>query len=109
MMKFKTDKLREEFIKLDPRIKRITEALDAILYAKYGIHAIITSVYREDQKSPHHYYRAVDVRSRDLKATACVFLEAIINVMFPYDNGFYKTVIHHNAGSGYHFHIQVKG
>ena len=109
MIKFKTDKLREEFIKLDPRAQRIAKVLDAILYAKYGIHAIITSVYREDQKSPHNYYRAVDVRSRDLNAKACVFLEAILNVIFPYNNGFYKTVIHHDAGSGYHFHIQVKG
>ena len=108
MINFKENILREEWIKLDSRVRKITNLMDAIMYLLYGVTVTVTSVYREDVHSTHHYYRAADIRSREIKEEECVYLSALINVIFPYGKGSHETVIYHDVGEGVHFHIQVK-
>ena len=108
MVYFKEGKLREEFHKLDSRVRKIAYVLSTLMDALHGEKATVTSVYREDVHSPHHFYRAIDLRSRDIKPEACVYLEAILNVIFPYEKEAHQTVIYHDSGQGIHFHIQVK-
>lgn len=108
MIYFKEDRLREEFLKVDPELKNIIEVFSAILRAIYNVKTIITSVYREDKHSPHYYYRAVDIRSEEMKPSECIETANIMNIIFKYGKGPFNTVIYHNAGSGWHFHLQVK-
>ena len=108
MIYFKQDSFSEEYKKLDLRVRKITEVLGSLMNALYGAETMITSVYREDIHSPHHYYRAVDVRARDIKDEGCVYLVALMNLIFPYKKGAHDTVIYHDVDQGWHFHIQVK-
>ena len=109
MIYFKHDRLREEFLKVDPGLKNIIGVFSSILSAIYKVRTVITSVYREEKHSPHYYYRAVDIRSEGMTPSECIELANIMNVIFKYGKGPFNTVIYHNAGSGWHFHLQVKG
>jgi len=108
LINFKENILREEWIKLDPRVRKITYLMNAIMDLLYGVNVTVTSVYRLDVHSTHHYYRAADIRSRDIKEEECVYLSALINIIFPYGKGAHETVMYHDVGEGAHFHVQVK-
>jgi len=100
--------MREEFSLVDKKLRRIVTAIDAVMDALYNEGAVITSVYRDDPRSTHYYYRAVDVRTRELSDEECMNIVYLMNLMFPYGKGAYQTVLYHNAGSGWHFHVQVR-
>ena len=108
MIYFKHDRQREEFLKVDPDLRNIIEVFSALLSAIYKVRTVITSVFREDKHSPHYYYRAVDIRSGDMKPTKCIELANIMNIIFKYGSGPYNTVLYHSVGTGWHFHLQVK-
>jgi len=108
MIYFKHDRLREEFLKVDPGLKNIIEVFSSILSAIYKVRTVITSVYREEKHSPHYYFRAVDIRSEAIKPTDCIEAANIMNVIFKYGSGPYNTVLYHSVGTGWHFHLQVK-
>jgi len=108
MVYFKYGTAREEYQKLGGKIRNILDVIDALMQALYGKDTIITSVYREDKKSPHHYYRAADVSTKGLEHEKCLHIKSLINLIFPYDKEYYQTVLYHNVGMGWHFHVQVK-
>lgn len=108
MIYYKEKYLKVEFEKLNDKLIAIMEAMSNLVEAKYGDDVTITSVYREDLKSSHMYFRAVDASVRLLEHKKCKYIEHLINIVFPYDKIYYQTAIYHNAGSGWHFHIQVK-
>ena len=108
MIRFKYDYLREEFHKLDQRIKDVVNVIDALMVGMHGIRAVITSVYRDIERSPHKYYRAVDISTLGLTHEECVFLGNIVSMIFPYKKNGFNTMIYHNVGQGWHFHVQVK-
>lgn len=108
MIYFKESYLREEFEKLNGRLIKILKVMDALLEMKFGIKMVITSVYRPDPESPHMYFRAADARPGDLEHKHCKYIEHLMNMVFLYDKDQYQTVIYHNRGSGWHFHVQVK-
>lgn len=108
MTYFQYGSTREEYLKLGKEIRNIIDVVDALLRALYEQDTIITSVYREDKNSPHHYYRAADVSTRGLGHKECRYIQSLINIIFPYDREHYQTVLYHNVGLGWHFHVQVK-
>lgn len=108
MIYFKEDSLREEYPKLREEIKEILEVMDSLMKALYGYRMVITSIYRNEIGSTHYYYRAADVRTLGLEHSKCKHLENLINFILPYDKDHYQTVVFHNSGSGWHFHVQVK-
>jgi len=108
MLYFKYGSTKEEYLELGKEIRSILDVIDALMQALYGHGTIITSVYREDKNSPHYYYRAADVSTKGLGHGKCRYIQNIINIIFPYDREHYQTVIYHDAGSGWHFHVQVK-
>lgn len=108
MINFKENILREEWLRLDLRVRKITYLMKVIMDLLYGVSLTVTSVYRLDVHSPHYFYRAVDIRSRDIKPEECVYLAALVNIIYPYGKGAHETVMYHDSGDGVHFHIQVK-
>ncbi len=108
MVLFKKSELKEEYSTLDKRVRKIVDVMSALMAALHNEQLTVTSVYREDIHSPHHYLRAVDIRSRYMKPEACVYMEVILNLIFPYKKGAHQTVMYHDVGYGFHFHIQVK-
>ena len=108
MIYFKENNMRNEFLLLKKELKNIVYVIDAVMTAMFKKETGVTSVYREDPKSPHHYYRAIDLRSRDLKDEQCMELINYMNLMFPYGKKQFQTMICHDSGPGLHFHVQVK-
>jgi len=108
MLLFNAEFLREEFDLVDRKLNKIVNATATIKEVLFEKNTVVTSVYRDDPDSTHYYYRAVDLRSRDLTEKQCKKLEKIINQLFPYGKKPYQTMLYHNSGSGWHFHIQVR-
>ncbi|MCG7851486.1 MAG: hypothetical protein MIO92_03085 [Methanosarcinaceae archaeon] len=108
MITFKKKRMEEEFALVDRKLQKIVFAMEAVMDALYEKTLVITSVYRDNYRSTHYYYRAVDIRSSDLTHEQCMDMTRALNLIFPYGKAAYETVLYHNAGSGWHFHVQIK-
>ena len=108
MLYFKEYKMREEFDLTDRSLQKIVNTISVIIDVLFEAKTTITSVFRDDPDSVHYYYRAVDIRSRELTSRQCQKLVTVVNTIFPYGKGRFETMLHHDAGSGWHFHVQVK-
>ncbi|MFQ6609323.1 MAG: hypothetical protein ACE5D7_00845 [Fidelibacterota bacterium] len=62
MIIFKTGDLEPQFDLLDERLRHIVFALAGFVDHEFGKDFIITSLYRDDAKSVHHWWRGCDFR-----------------------------------------------
>lgn len=88
-MLFKSEKQRKEFELLNPNAQVVAFAGDAYMQHYFGIHLIITSVYRGNSGT-HKAYNAFDSRNNMTKKQGDQ-LVAYINSRFKYGNG-YQTI-----------------
>ena len=83
-------------------------ALALWCYTRWS-HFTITSGYRDGDPGVHGQWpcRGLDVRSRDFPNPGKLAADA--NSLWIYDPHrlHKKCVVYHNAGSGFHFHLQV--
>ena len=92
-----------------PRIWTIYEKLETYCIVNCT-HAKITSTWRRKTTDSgiHELGRAIDVVPvHPLRFHVCERIRDLINWEFEYDEH-RKTCLWHNAGSGYHWHIQIK-
>ena len=108
MLYFKEYKMREEFDLTDRSLQKIVNAISVITDVLFEAKTTLTSVFRDEPDSVHYYYRAVDIRSYHLTPGQCKKLVTVVNKIFPYGKGRFETMLYHDAGSGWHFHVQVK-
>ena len=122
-LKFKTEKQRRELYsgKADPRLLRLVAFIALWAFRKYGRSPEITEVYRtEDEqralypndaakKSVHQFWRGCDVVVRGLDPSHHREIRDTVNLFFPYGKPIHRTCIYHDAGSGWHLHLQVRG
>ena len=64
---FKSDKLRADFEKISPRLQALILAAGSIMYHRYGVTLVVTSLMRADKKSVHGYGNGVDFRTKIVK------------------------------------------
>lgn len=109
MIKFKYDILKDEFTLADPRTRSVVEDFEW-LSGEFNKDPMITSIFRDDS-AVHKAGRAIDLR--DEHAGTYLYTEDERLALVHYINALYprsdnkKTCIHHDAGTGHHFHIQV--
>lgn len=109
----------------------IIEHLNERFQVDLGTDLVITMIYRtqEEQddiyigktrngipyitkpwKSPHQYYHAVDIRSRELTKEEIKSAVDALNAEYNSDNYYKFTALCHDVGLGDHFHINfIKG
>lgn len=114
----KYKRLEGEFEHLHCKLQAIVLWFSRFLYTNYACLPIWTSFYRKGSRGVHGYLRGADASRRvvDLRTPGerrlLTYREALaiklkVNSRFPYTKT-KKTCIYHNAGSGLHFHIQVR-
>jgi hypothetical protein len=115
---FLTDRIRQEWESpnLDKTLRNITE--DASIHAAQilGWHPTITCIWRaqgEDQAlggtGIHYYWRAIDLRTKDVSQPQVDALVAYVNGRYVYDATRPQKVVAYGKphGSGPHLHLQV--
>lgn len=119
-MKFVTVEVQNEWLKADPRLKRLMAAVDAYSQWRWGIEVTVTDVLRNDPNSPHFSGRACDLRVIDaFDEPMRAHLRDWTNLSFPYGPGsdLYGTCKYERKGqinpngsvaTGDHFHFQVR-
>jgi hypothetical protein len=119
-MQFKTSWIKEQWPKVDHRIRIILSFVDFYVKMKYGFEIVVTCLLRTQQeqyaiygpdykkKSVHQYGRGGDFRCKDWPQHAIDDVKALLEKI-PDGKGNYKTVLVHKAKNGeIHFHVQVK-
>lgn len=103
--------------RLYPKLKKMVIVLAQLLHEK-GYPCVITSIFREDG-GIHNDWRAVDVRSQNLKPEDAEAIRAAMNKRYPYglksDGAPGETVppLDHQAAQAVqavtapHFHVQI--
>jgi len=118
----KTQRIHDELHsgKVALRLIAILVAVTLYIIATYRTIPEITEIFRTDAeqraiypdkpdpKSVHQYWRGIDIVVRGLGAQEHRQIRDWINHRFPYGKGNYKTCKYHDAGTGYHLHLQVK-
>lgn len=124
MIKFKTDRIKNEFDwkKIKPKLIRLIELISLYVELKYKKNILITglirtqaeqdSIYKNNPKykkkpwrSVHEFGRGGDLRSWTFTKEQIADIKKFAN-MIPYRKG-KNTCVVHNVGRGIHFHFQV--
>lgn len=126
-IKFKTDRVCNEFEELQDKNYYLEDLInDVAQYCKkeFDKNITITMIYRTDEeqdniykdneryqfkkfKSPHQFWQAVDLRSRDFTEEEITQLVDYINKKYNVQNYYKWTAKNHEVnGHGEHFHIQ---
>jgi len=96
---------------LQPEIWDVFDLLE-VLCIDNGTHAKITSTWRPKttDSGVHEAGRAIDaVPLKALPFDICIKIRDEINQRVKYGDGSKPTCLYHDAGSGYHWHLQTKG
>ena len=112
-MKFKSDRERDEFDRAPVILKLVANEFES-LSKRFGIEPTITRILSpvSGESGVHQDYRAIDFRDYcDGKHTYTmderIAIVAMINALYPRNDGF-KVAIHHKIeGSVDHFHLQI--
>lgn len=118
-IKFRSNSLYMEFLnqkRTDPRVRSL--ALELALYVKLlGSELEVTQIgrtkrsqvriYGYDRKSGHRERpsRAIDFSGRNISRE--IINKLVEHFKFYLDLGYYYSLIYHDVGAGYHFHLQV--
>lgn len=120
-LQFKSQREKDEFLKVSPRVQALTLLTAFKMRQNYKYQAVVTSIFRtpEEQeglikagnpavaRSPHSQWRAVDIRLKDFdQKEKLAEIESFLNSEFPRSDGF-KTGLVHGVGEGLHLHLQV--
>jgi len=107
-----------EYYALTDRTRAILIFASTYCADEWGYAVTWTSLYREGDSGVHGFNRGADmskfVITRDGKRICMPKkhisqLEDVVNKVFPYGKGRYKTAIYHKVvGGAYHFHFQSK-
>jgi len=105
---FLEPRFEKEYDALDRRVIGIVAVIEALCRSLYYAETTVTSVWRNDKASPHYYHRAVDLRSNHLKPEDTLYVVNLINLVYPFNHNNLQTILWHDVGQGWHFHVQVK-
>lgn len=125
-VEFKYSRLEEEYKELTKRnltLKALIEDLNIFVNREFKKSLTITMIfrtqseqdylYRNSEKykkkkfsSPHQYWHAVDIRSRDFSESQIKQIECYINEKWNSKNYYKWTALNHEVSDGIHFHIQ---
>ena len=123
MILFKHEHLKDEFSRVDPRLRvllfytcglasnelykdiKITQ-LFRTQTQQDAIYSVNPFYAKQPWKSTHQVGRACDLSTRNLSRDEVSVLIDLLNVNFEYGNA-KKTAIYHNVGLGDHIHLQV--
>lgn len=128
-MKFKDVRQQVEWEtgKLPRKITNIIKFIDHYCQAKYNYEITLTevlrtqeeqdSIYKDDPNykvkpwvSNHQYWRAVDLRTNDMKAGMVEDIAEVVNrITYDPKRPDKKTCVYHDVGKGIHFHLQQFG
>lgn len=107
-LKFKEPRLKRQLADLTPKCLVLLAWFNFFSFEEFNKTAFITSIIRKNKKtSVHAHGRGVDIRSsrytKDQKDKLLLFFND-----FPYDpkRPELDTLIHHDSGSGWHWHLQ---
>lgn len=109
-IEYKHDYLEHELNKVHPELKNVLRAFQSISLDFEKV-PVITSIFREDS-GVHKAGRAIDIR--DQHGGSFVYTEEERLALVNYINAVYtrsdnkKTCLWHDAGTGFHFHLQVR-
>lgn len=114
MIAFKTTRALDEWADLHPSLREILLWLHNAAWPS-SVQLIITRIAEPDpnQKTAVHTsgppHRAADIRSNVLVDTEILALQKRINDRYEYDPARpnMEVAVYHDAGGGFHFHIQV--
>ena len=122
-LKFKNEKQRRELYsgKVSLPLLRLVAFIALWAFRKYCRLPEITEIYRTEEeqralypgdaakKSVHQFWRGCDIVIRGLGPAHHREIRDTINFLFPYGKSVHRTCIYHDAGSGRHLHLQVRG
>jgi len=108
----KTERIKKELFSgnLDIRLFAVLIGVCTYAWAKYGQIPTITEIFcdRPGINSVHEYWRGVDLVFRGLGRAEHRDIRDWINANFPYGKPGKNTCKYHDAGTGYHLHLQVR-
>ncbi len=121
-VEFKAARQRQEFYspKLNDRLFWVVGLISLWVSRKHGRAPEITEVYRTEaeqrriyandpnRKSVHQFWRGCDIVVRGLGSAAHVEIKDFVNRLFLYGKPGHETCVYHDAGTGWHLHVQVK-
>ena len=107
-MKFLEEKHKQEFFNLTPYVFYLASYFSWYCNDHFLIDPTVTSIHRPDRSSVHAWGKGIDFRSRDFSALQIELLVAHFNNKFTYDihRPTLRTLLYHDVGSGFHFHLQ---
>lgn len=119
MIFFKSDRQKEEFRKLDVRLKLLFFAIMGLVFHRQKYYIIVTDCWRSHEEDNqfggigiHCCNRALDFnfcnenKERIYDTEFAGFLCEKFNKLVPYGYGNYPTLLYHKV-KGDHFHLQV--
>lgn len=121
-----SSRLKNEYTQLIEKNTGLYDLINDIsIYVKKTMNKdiVITMIFRTDQeqdeiykddpkykikkfKSPHQFYHAIDLRSRDFSQSEIKQIEDYLNNKYNPTNYYKWTAKNHNVGLGDHFHLQ---
>lgn len=108
----KTTRIYDELMsgRLDLRVYAVFLAVCAYAWAKYRAVASITEIWcdRPGTNSVHEHWRGLDCVFRSLGPGEHAEIAGWTNARFPYGHPDHQTCKYHDAGSGYHLHLQAR-
>lgn len=124
MLKFKTDQERDEWVQMGFKNPRLVDAIIDLadtMQLMFGKDITLTEVFRtpdeqtalyKDEaqkvaKSPHSFWKAVDIRSRDLTQHQIDFAVQYLNTKYKNASGRPVAIFHKIAGGADHIHVQL--
>src|SRR5690606_13475271 len=117
---FKTDLIKRRFEKMHPQAQEIL--LEMIAWADAnGVQAIVTetaTTYAEDLalkrvSATHREGRAFDISTKGWQTVEIIAFQQFFNPRYGHlgavspSTGQERLIVHHNAGTGEHFHVQL--
>lgn len=122
-LEYKTERQQSELRseKVNPGLTRVVAFAALWTYREYARSPEVTEVFRTEaeqrliypvapaRKSVHQFWRGCDMVIRGLGDAEHARVRDVINHLFPYGKLPHETCVYHDAGSGPHLHLQVKG
>jgi hypothetical protein len=120
-MKFKDDKLKQEFWDCDPRLQKEILEFEDYSTSLFGIEPFMTCLKRMYDKKQPSVHGLLPCCGCDLRiqpkdksippmytVSQVAAIKYHMNNMFDYGDGLHQSCIDHDTGSGYHWHLQCK-
>lgn len=112
MTDYKYPHLIEEFDLLEtenPLLHAIVLEVENFCFVHFNQHAILTSIYREDDPGVHGVWRGVDIRGKTFLLDELMKIAIHVNAKYQYDPKRPKkqVLFVHGEGENIHMHLQT--